>query len=171
MSEENYGNQNGGADLTAIIRAALPNRPDLELAPEDVAELAASYRDMLRDYREHSAGYLAKEDFRQAAEKAWGSYAESVKSIAADHGFRLSHHGHIIRVGNRLATVAGRTDENARLALLRGLNSARSLHQHFYENDLEAEGVVMSSGEVLTAIDLMQQRFSASANGGGPPTS
>ena len=147
----------------------LPSRigPDLELAPGDVAELAAGYRYMLRDYREHSAEYLAKGDFRQAAEKAWGSYAESVKSIAADHGFRLSHHGHIVRVGGALASVTSQDDPNDGEVLRQGLGLARSLHQHFYENDLPADDVIFSSQRVGAAIDLMQQRFSANSNGGG----
>ena len=167
MNEKNHGNQNGGAELAAVIRAALSPRTGLELTPEDGADLASGYRNSLSAYRRHSTQYLAAGDYQQAAEKSWGAFALSVKAIAADYGSRLSHHGHIVRVGNRLSTVAGQTDESAALILLRGLNSAISLHQHFYENNLEAEGVALSSDEVAAAIDLMQQRFAA--NGGGPP--
>ena len=161
MTSENHGMQNGGQDLTEVIRAALPRREDLRLTPADGADLAANYRAMLRDYREHSARYLASGDYKQAAEKAWGSYAESVKSIAADHGFRLSHHGHIVRVGGRLSSLISDTTPAAEAVLRDGLQAARSLHQHFYENDLEPEDVRFSTRRVIAAIDLMQQRFSA----------
>ncbi len=157
---------NGGQDTAAVIRAALQARSDLELSPPDAAELAETYRDNLRDYRRHSLEYLETGDYRQAAEKSWGAFAQSVKAVAADYGVRLSHHGHIIRVGNRLATLARQDSQDAGEVLLKGLNSARSLHQHFYENDLEAEGVTLSANDVMTAIDLMQQRFATGgANG------
>ena len=165
MTSENHGNHHGGAELPEVIRAALPPRSDLELTPGDATELADAYRRMLNDYRQHALPYLAGGDYRQAAEKSWGAYAESVKSIAADNGFRLSHHGHIIRVGNRLATLARGDDHKAGDVLLKGLNSARSLHQHFYEDDLEAEGVAPSADDVAVAIDLMQRRFASGANG------
>ena len=163
MSEENPGNhKNNGADVAATIRAALPRRSDLELTPGDAAELAETYRDGLNQYREHSLRYLAAGDYRQAAEKSWGAYALSLKSIAADYGFRLSHHGHIVRVGGRLASMASQDAPDDGNALSVGLDAALSLHQHFYENYLPGEQVEYSSRRVGTAIDLMQQRF---ANG------
>ena len=151
--------------MTEVIRAALPPREDLRLTPDDGTELAASYRAILRDYREHSSHYLDSGDYKQAAEKAWGSYAESVKSIAADHGFRLSHHGHIVRVGGRLASLVASATPEAEAVLRDGLQAARSLHQHFYENDLEPEDVRFSAQRVTTVIDLMQSQFSVGSNG------
>jgi hypothetical protein len=165
MTSENKELQNGGSDLAVVIRAALPPREDLRLTPQDGVELAATYRTILHDYREHGARYLESGDYKQAAEKCWGSYAESVKSIAADQGFRLSHHGHIVRVGGALSDLADRDNTEEGRVLREGLGLARSLHQHFYENDLPAGDVVFSSGKVAAAIDLMQQRFSATSNG------
>lgn len=163
MSEENPGNhKNNGADVAATIRAALPRRSDLELTPGDAAELAETYRDGLNQYREHSLQYLAAGDYRQAAEKSWGAFALSVKAIAAVHGIRLSHHGHIIRVSGGLASMASQDAPETGNVLDAGLDAARSLHQHFYENDLPAAQVESSSRRVTAAIDLMQQWF---ANG------
>ena len=169
MSEGNPGNhENNGAPfgsrsgVAATIRAALPRRSDLELTPGDAAELAETYRDGLNQYREHSLQYLAVGDYRQAAEKSWGAFALSVKAIAAVHGIRLSHHGHIIRVSGGLASMASQDAPEDGNVLDAGLDAARSLHQHFYENDLPAAQVESSSRRVGAAIDLMQQRF---ANG------
>lgn len=161
MTTDNHGSHNGGTDLAEVIRAALLPRTDLEFTPDDAAEMAAAYRSMLRDYRQHSLQYLVAGDYRQGAEKSWGAYAESVKSIAADYGFKLSHHGHIIRVSGRLATLAGESNPEDRDVLSIGLSSARSLHQHFYENYLLGDDVTFSAERVSAAIDLMQQRFSA----------
>ena len=118
MTTENHNN---GTDLAEVIRAAFPPREDLRLTPPDGAESASVYRNMLRDYREHSAQYLESGDYKQAAEKAWGSYAESVKSIAAESGFRLSHHGHIVRVAGRLASLVAQDDPDDGELLRQGL--------------------------------------------------
>ena len=86
MSEESPGNpQNNGApvsctDVAVTIRArpAQAERPGVDAG--DAAELAETYRDGLNQYREHSLRYLAAGDYRQAAEKSWGAYAQSVNS-------------------------------------------------------------------------------------------
>jgi uroporphyrinogen-III synthase len=88
-----------------------------------------------------------------------------VKSIAADYGMRLAHHALIIRVTGSLATLAAQDDPDAEAVLSIGLDSARSLHQHFYENDLPPGQVRYSAARVAEAIDLMQQRFGAAGNG------
>ena len=100
------------------------------------------------------------------AEKSWGAFAESTKAIAADYGMKISFHGTIISVASRLATLAAQDAPDAGEALRHGLSSARSLHQHFYENDLEPEDVIFSAERVAAAIGLMQHRFSAGADGG-----
>ena len=161
MTQDDLTEPSGGTDLAEAICAALPPREDLRLTPGDGAELAASYRAILRDYREHGAQYLESGDHKQAAEKGWGSYAQSVKSIAAEHGFRLSHHGHIVRVGGRLASMAAAESSDEETVLRDGLQAARSLHQHFYEDDLNPEDVRFSAQRVAAAIELMQRRFTA----------
>lgn len=167
MTAENHGNPNG-ADVAAAIRAAFRVSSDSEIAPSDAPSLARTYRSMMEEYRQHGRQYLADGDYRQAAEKSWGAYAESVKSIAADYAMKISFHGTIIGVAARLATLAAQDDPDAGAVLQQGLGLARSLHQHFYENDLDPEAVHFSADTVGAAIDLMQQRFAAGANGGGP---
>ena len=151
----------------AVIRAALRGRSDSELSPEDVPAFAENYRNSMNFYRRHGQEYLAVGDYRQAAEKSWGAFASSVKSIAADYGMKISFHGSSISVSSALATLAGESDPGDRDVLSVGLSSARSLHQHFYENDLPADDVIFSAGRVVEAIDLMQRRFASVASGGG----
>lgn len=154
----------GGREVAAAIRAAFRVPSDSEVAPGDALDLARTYRGIMDDYRQKGRGYLAAGDYRQAAEKSWGAFAESVKSIAADYGMRISFHGTIVGVAGRLATLAAADDPGDGVILRNGLHSARSLHQHFYENDLAPDDVVYSTGVVADAIDLMQERF---GGGGG----
>ena len=166
MTMADQGNHNAsGQDTAAAIRAALRGRRDLELSLADAAQLAETYRASLGDYRGHSLQCLEAGDYQQAAEKSWGAFAESVKAIAADYGLRLSHHCHVIRVSGQLATLAAQHDTDAEPILRDGLSAARSLHQHFYENDLPADDVIFSTNRVAAAIDLMQQRFSSANDG------
>lgn len=167
MTAENTDKQNtDGQDTAAIIRAALRGRSDSELAPEDIPAFAQNYRNGMNHYRRRGREFLAEGDYRQAAEKSWGAFAQSTKAIAADYGMKISFHGTIISVASRLATLAGQDAPDAGEALRNGLSSARSLHQHFYENDLEPEDVIFSAERVAAAIDLMQQRFTPGADGG-----
>ena len=167
MTAENKDKQNtNGQDTAAIIRAALRGRSDSELAPEDIPAFAQNYRNGMNHYRRRGQQFLAEGDYRQAAEKSWGAFAQSVKAIAADYGMRISFHGSIISVASALASLASQDDSAEDGALRDGLSSARSLHQHFYENDLEPEDVIFSAERVAAAIDLMQHRFTPGANGG-----
>ena len=171
MNEERQGKQNtNGQDAAAIIRAALRGRSDSELPPEEIHAFAQNYRNSMNHYWRHGEEYLEARDYQQAAEKSWGAFAASVKSIAADHGMRISFHGSIISVASALASLASQNDSAEGEALRDGLSAARSLHQHFYENDLPGEEVEFSASRVGAAIDLMQQRFSSGTNGGSLQT-
>ena len=168
--ERGNGNAGGAAarpDLAAALRGVVRGQAELLWTPEWAAREAAGYRQTLEAYRRHSREYLAAGDYQQAAEKAWGAYAQSVKSIGADYGVKLAHHAHLIRAAGRLATLSAQDDSESGEVLVVGLEAARSLHQHFYENDLEPEIVTRSANHVASAIDLMQQRFGLGGNGGG----
>ena len=167
MTINNERNDNNGADIAAAIRAAFRVPSDSEFSAGDAPALARTYRSMMEEYRQHGRQYLAEGDYRQAAEKSWGAFAESVKAIAADYGMKISFHGTIIGVSSRLATLASQDAPEDGIALEVGLDAARSLHQHFYENDLPAAQVESSAQRVRAAIDLMQRRF-ANDNGGTP---
>ena len=170
MEQGNGGGKGARADPAAAIRAAFRMPSDSEIAPGDAPGTAETYRRLMDDYREHGSRYLADGDYRQAAEKNWGAFAESVKSIAADYGMKISAHGTIVSVASRLSNLAAQDDPEAGALLRQGLGLARSLHQHFYEDDLPAEDVIYSAGVVAAAIDLMQQRFAMNdgSNGAAP---
>ena len=151
--------------VAAAIRAGLPNRPDVALTASDAPERAATYRDSLAHYREHVRKSLAERDYRQAAEKSWGAYTQSVKAISADHGLRVRSHTNILRVSEQLMTLVSQSDPVAGVILDNGADSAHSMHIHFYENDLPDATVIRRAERVEDAINLLQALFSGNGNG------
>ena len=115
-----------------------------------------AYRSNLAHYRELAQKCLADGDYRQAAEKSWGAYAQTIKVIAAARGMNVANHRSLLRVAQELNTLVGSSDPAIADWLDRSFHTARSLHQHFYENDLPDESVIRAVGVVLDAIDLLQ---------------
>ena len=146
--------------ITAAIRSGLGSSPTgARLSTRRAAERSAAHRSILAHYRQHARHSLDAGDYLQAAEKSWGAYAQTVKAIGADHRLRIAHHAGIIAVASRLASLVRASDPVAGNALRYGLATARSLHQHFYENDLPDDEVIEAAADVASAIDLMQQLF------------
>lgn len=168
-AEQGSGESSRNGDTAAVIRGAFRLPSDAEIAPGNAPGTAQNYRRIMDDYREHGRRYLASGDYRQAAEKNWGAFSESVKSIAADYGMKISSHGAIVSVAGRLSSLAAQDDPAAGALLRQGLASARSLHQHFYEDDLPAGDVIYSAEVVAAAIDAMQRRFGLGGNNGAAP--
>ena len=156
------GAASGGPARRAIvdaIRGALPNREEIELPAERAAELSAVYRANLAHYREHIRQSLAADDYRQAAEKSWGAFAQAVKTAAADHGLHIPSHRGILQVSQRLSTLAGQSNPDDAATLTGGLAFARSLHSHFYENDLADETVAAFADGVDKAVAVIEELF------------
>ena len=145
--------------VSDAIRAGLPNRPDVVLSAADSAGVASTYRDSLSHYREHVRISLDEGDYRQAAEKSWGAYSQTVKAIAAERNLWVRSHTNILRVSEQLVALVSRVDPPSGVVLDAGANSAHSLHVHFYENDLPDETVARRVDAVSTAIDLLQELF------------
>ena len=146
-------------EVSDAIRAGLPNRPDVDLPDSEAAEAAVTYRGNLTHYREHVRKSLDAGDYRQVAEKSWGAYSQTVKAIAADRSLRVRSHTSILRVSEQLVELVSSANPIAGSLLDNGVNSAHSLHIHFYENDLPDETVTRRADAVAAAIDLLQELF------------
>ena len=139
------------------IRAGLRgSRRDFALSPGDAADKGDAYRGNLAHYRDLAQKCLADGDYRQAAEKSWGAYAQTIKVIAAAHGMNVETHRSLLRVAQELNALAGSADPAIADWLDHSFHTARSLHQHFYENDLPDASVIKAVRNVLDAIDLLQ---------------
>ena len=145
--------------VTAAIRNGLGSKANARLSTRRAAERSTAHRGILAHYRRHIQHSLDEGDYLQAAEKSWGAYAQTVKAIGADHRLRIAHHAGIVAVASRLASLTRESDPVAGNALRYGLATARSLHQHFYENDLPDDEVIAATADVAIAIDLMQRLF------------
>ena len=151
--------------VSDAIRAGLrEGRQPVDLSATEGAQQAMVYRRNLAHYRDHVQKSIDEGDYLQAAEKSWGAFAQTIKAVAADHRLRLTHHASIMGVADHLALLAGSVDTVAGQALRQGLLTARSLHQHWYEDDLSDTTVTTSSREVMAAIDLLQELFPADAS-------
>ena len=146
--------------VTAAIRSGLrEGRQLVELSPTEAETKAVTYRGNLAHYRRHVQKSLDEGDYRQAAEKSWGAYAQTVKAIAADHLLSVTHHASIIGVAGRLAALVAQSDAARGAQLTDALLIARSMHTHFYENDLPDTTVIAAAGRVASAVDLLQETF------------
>lgn len=142
------------------IRAGLrEGRQPVDLSPAEASQQSTVYRGNLAHYRSHAQTSLDEGDYLQAAEKCWGSYAQTIKAIGADHMLRITHHASIIGAAGQLTALAADVDRESGLILRHGLSAARSLHQHFYENDLPNQIVVANVSDVSLAIDLLHELF------------
>ena len=144
----------------AIRRQTGSGQRPIALEPREAAVKAAAYRDSLAHYRRHARQSLDDGDYRQAAEKSWGAYTQTIKAIAADHQSLIPSHSGIIRASEQLINLvdqSGRSD--LALILDRGFVAARALHINFYENDMPARTVRAAASDVAAAIDLMQQIY------------
>lgn len=135
------------------------DRMRYEIGPAEGMQKSAAYGSNRAHYRSVAQRCLDEGDYRQAAEKCWGVYAQTIKSASAGYGIKVSTHSNILSVAQSLNSLALGADADTGARLRQGLLSARSLHQHFYENDLLDDEVMRSVGEVMDAVDLMQALF------------
>jgi len=143
----------------AIRHGMRGDRQRYELGTDDAEQKNATYGNNLAHYRSVAHKCLHEGDYLQAAEKSWGAYAQTIKATSAAYGIRVSTHANILSVAQALTALAATADDDSATTLRRGFNMARSLHQHFYEDDLEHDEVARQSAEVMDAIDLLQTLF------------
>ncbi|MCS7367950.1 MAG: PaREP1 family protein [archaeon YNP-WB-062] len=115
--------------------------------PEAKVEL---HMKLCEKYLKESEDFLAKGDYVQASEKAWGAASQMVKALAAREGVELRSHGELHREVIKVAKEVG--DDEIRLLW----QSAISLHQNFYENWLPPEMVEKNIGDVGKFVDKLK---------------
>ena len=138
------------------IRAGLRGgRTNFSLTPNEAADKSAAYEGNLAHYQGLVEKCLAEGDYRQAAEKSWGAYAQTIKVIAAAHGMNVANHRSLLRVASALNILAGSADPAIYTRLRMGYLSAQALHQQFYENHMPDGDVISSAADVRDAINLL----------------
>ena len=115
----------------------------------DPPERAEFHRDLAERFLREAEELLAKGDYVQASEKAWGAAAQIVKAVAAKKGKELKSHGDLWRF---VLEVAGENDELRRL-----WHVANTLHQNFYEGWIPPEGVRRAVEDVKQFVRMMKK--------------
>ncbi|MHA1710352.1 MAG: PaREP1 family protein [Candidatus Baldrarchaeia archaeon] len=118
--------------------------------PQAKAEL---HLKLCEKYLKEAEEFLAKGDYVQASEKAWGASSQMLKALAAKEGKELRSHADLWKYMDILAEKLG-DDE------LRHLwRTANALHQNFYENWMPPREVKLSIKDVKTFIKRLKELF------------
>ena len=117
------------------------------------------YAEMSRDFMARAEGYLRQGDLVQASEKSWGAAACALKSIAEQRGWQHQSHSLLYDIANQVVDELGRPDLNDMFV------HAKSMHQNFYENWEQEEGVEYAVGrikEYLSELEAVSPQLPAS---------
>ena len=93
---------------------------------------------------------LAKKDYVQASEKAWGAAAQMVKAVAAREGRVLGSHAALWEYVDELAERLGDAE------LRRLWRTANALHQNFYESWMPPREVELSVRDVKALLEKLR---------------
>lgn len=100
------------------------------------------YAAMSQEYMARAEDYLIQGDLKQASEKSWGAAACALKSIAEQRGWHHQSHSLLFDISNQVADELNRDD-------LRDMfSAAKSMHQNFYENWEQEDGVEYAVGRI-----------------------
>ncbi|MDE2684490.1 MAG: PaREP1 family protein [Chloroflexota bacterium] len=92
---------------------------------------------------------LAAGDLPQASEKGWGATAQILKAIAAQRSWEHNRHRHYHRIVSRIRAETGDGD------IRRLFNTASTLHENFYENDMQIDDVADGLDDVEVLLDKL----------------
>jgi HEPN domain-containing protein len=115
----------------------------------DPLERAEFHRDLAEKFLREAEELLARGDYVQASEKAWGAAAQIVKAVAAKAGKELKSHGDLWRF---VSEIAGEDRELRRL-----WRTANSLHQNFYEGWMPLEDVKYAVEDVRQFVERLKR--------------
>jgi uncharacterized protein (UPF0332 family) len=115
--------------------------------PEVRAEL---HLKLCEKYIREAEELLAKKEYAQASEKAWGAAAQMVKAVAAREGRELRSHAALWEYVDELAERLGDVE------LRRLWRTANALHQNFYENWMPPREVELSVKDVKALLEKLR---------------
>jgi len=130
--------QSEGEAVEELIIEALFKQLNI-VDPDSRVEL---HLNLCEKYMREAEDYLAKKDYGQASEKAWGAASQMVKAVAAKEGIELRSHASLWEYVDKAAEKLG--DLELRYLWAR----ANNLHQNFYENWMPAREVELSVKDV-----------------------
>jgi len=128
-----------------------------QLGITDPGSKAELHLKLCEKYMREAEELLARKDYTQASEKAWGAASQMVKALAAKEGKELRSHASLWEYVDELA-------ERLRDAELRHLwGRANNLHQNFYESWMPPREVEFSVKDVKTFLEKLRVIYGAEA--------
>jgi len=139
--------EKAGVSEEELVVEALSRMFNEPLDPETRFEVHLKLSEKyLRDAEE----LLARGDYVQASEKAWGAAAQMVKAVAAREGRELRSHAELWGYMDELAERAGDV-------MLRYLwRTANALHQNFYEGWMPPREVELAVRDVKVFVEKLR---------------
>jgi len=135
-----------GKSLEEIISEAVFKQLGIT-DPETKAEL---HLNLSEKYMHEAEDLLARKDYAQASEKAWGAASQMVKALAAKEGKELRSHASLWEYVDEIAEKLGDIE-------LRHLwGRANNLHQNFYESWMPPREVELSIKDVKTLLEKLR---------------
>ncbi len=141
--------ENEGKSLEEYIAEVLLRQLDMD--PEADVEL---HLELCEKYLREAEDLLARKDYVQASEKAWGAASQILKALAAREGRELRSHAELWR---ELWEYADELAEKLSDRELRYLwRTANALHQNSYENWMSAREVELSVRDVERFVERLR---------------
>jgi uncharacterized protein (UPF0332 family) len=135
-----------GKSLEELVSEAILKQLNI-VDPEAKAEL---HLKLCEKYAREAEGFLARKDYTQASERAWGAASQMIKALASREGKELRSHASLWEYMDKLAEKL----EDIELRHLWG--RANNLHQNFYENWMPPREVELSVNDVKTLIEKLR---------------
>lgn len=135
-----------GKSLEELVSEAILKQLNI-VDPEAKAEL---HLKLCEKYAREAEEFLARKDYIQASERAWGAASQMIKALAAREGKELRSHASLWEYMDKLAEKL----EDIELRHLWG--RANNLHQNFYENWMPSREVELSVKDVKTLIEKLR---------------
>jgi hypothetical protein len=137
-----------GVSEEELVLEALSKMFNEPIDPESRVEM---HLKLCEKYLRGAEDFLAKGDYVQASEKAWGAASQMVKALAARRGREIRSHGDLHRF------VAELSREKGDREIITLWFSASSLHQNFYEEWLPEEAVRGGVENVKSFIEKLRR--------------
>ncbi|MCC6029358.1 MAG: PaREP1 family protein [Candidatus Korarchaeum sp.] len=136
-----------GVSEEELVLEALSKALNEPLDPEARLEVHSK---LSEKYMREAEDLLAKGDYAQASEKAWGAAAQIVKALAAREGKEIRSHASLWEYVDELAEKLGEIE-------LRHLwGRANNLHQNSYENWMPARDVRLAVNDVKMFVERLK---------------
>ena len=137
-----------GVPEEELVLEALSKILNEPIDPETRVEL---HLKLSEKYLRDAEDFLAKGDYVQASEKAWGAASQMVKALAARRGKEIRSHGELHKY---VAELSGEKEDREIITLW---FSASSLHQNFCENWLPEEAVRSGVENVKSFLEKLKK--------------